>query len=114
MDLIRRVFGLSDVHLVAVCGGGDHESLIEGAEGPVAMAVRRKRMDRLYYAAANWERSGFAPPGSTLTTPIIHENTLRDLLCAAVVDVEAIQFAGGRMAMLREMSAPRAFVDPFR
>ena len=114
MDLIRRVFGLSDVHLVAVCGGGDHESLIEGAEGAVAMAVRRKRMDRLYYAAANWERSGFAPPGSTLTTPIIHENTLLDLLCAAVVDVEAIQFAGGRMAMLREMAAPRAFVDPFR
>lgn len=71
MDLIGRVFGLSDVHLVAVCGGGGHESLIEGAEGAVAMAARRKRMDRLFFAAANWERSGFAPPGSALTTRIV-------------------------------------------
>ena len=114
LELIGRVFGLSDGELAEVCGVGGHESLVERGEEPVAMAVRRKRMDRLYYAAANWERSGFAPPGSTLTTPIIHENTLRDLLCAAVVDVEAIQFAGGRMAMMREMAAPRAFVDPFR
>ncbi|MFB1029394.1 MAG: hypothetical protein QMC09_06895 [Thauera sp.] len=114
MDLIGRVFGLSDVHLAEVCGVGGHESLVERGEEPVAMAARRKRMDRLFFAAANWERSGFAPPGSALTTRIVHEKTLLDLLCAAVVDVEAIQFAGGRMAMMREMAAPRAFVDPFR
>lgn len=114
LELIRRVFGLSDGELAEVCGVGGHELLVERAEEPVAMAARRKRMDRLFFAAANWDRSGFAPPGSALTTPIVHEKTLLDLLCAAVVDVEAIQFAGGRMAMLREMSAPRAFVDPFR
>jgi len=114
LELIGRVFGLSDGELAEVCGVGGHESLVERGEEPVAMAARRKRMDRLFFAAANWERSGFAPPGSALTTPIVHEKTLLDLLCAAVVDVEAIQFAGGRMAMMREMAAPRAFVDPFR
>lgn len=114
LEVIRRVFGLSDGELAEVCGVGGHESLVERGEEPVAMAARRKRMDRLFFAAANWERSGFAPPGSALTTRIVHEKTLLDLLCAAVVDVEAIQFAGGRMAMMREMAAPRAFVDPFR
>ena len=114
LALIRRVFGLSDGELLAVCGVGGQESLVERGEEPVAMAAWRKRMDRLFFAAANWERSGFAPPGSALTTPIVHEKTLLDLLCAAVVDVEAIQFVGGRMTMMREMSAPRAFVDPFR
>ena len=44
MDLIGRVFGLSDVHLAEVCGVGGHESLVERGEEPVAMAARRKRM----------------------------------------------------------------------
>lgn len=111
LELIRRVFGLSDGLLAEVCGGDACVSSDGEPERGGSMATQR--IDRLWLAAVNWERSGFAAPGSALTAPTFHEKTLFDLLRADEVDVEAIQFVGGRMTMLREMAVPRAFVDPF-
>jgi hypothetical protein len=39
---------------------------------------------------------------------------LFDLLRADPLNVDAIQFAGGRLAMEREMTNRRSFTDPFR
>ena len=114
LELIRRVFGLSDGELAEVCGGADCDAAARWLEGGTPDRAMRARVFDLRRAALGWAASGFAPPGAELAVPIVHERTLFDLLRAEPLDFDAINFAGERIALKRELSARRRLVDPFR
>lgn len=114
LELIRRVFGLSDGELAEVCGGADCDAAARWLEGGTPDRAMRARVFDLRRAALGWAASGFAPPGAELAVPIVHERTLFDLLRAEPLDFDAIDFAGERIALKRELSARRRLVDPFR
>ena len=114
LELIQRVFGLSDGQLMAVCGGADCDAAARWLEGGMPNKAMRARVLDLRRAALGWAASGFVPPGADLAVPIVHERTLFDLLRAEPLDFDAIDFAGGRIALKRELSARRRLVDPFR
>ena len=113
LDLIARVFGLNKVQLAEVCGNVTRPTVYAWRSGSIPRQEKLARIHKLRRAALNWERSGFGVPGTAMTDPVIHEQSLFDLLRADPLNLEAIQFAGGRLAMEREMTSKRSFVDPF-
>lgn len=113
LDVIARVFGLNKVQLAEVCGNVTRPTVYAWCAGAVPRQEKLARIHKLRRAALNWERSGFGVPGTAMTDAVVHEQSLFDLLCADPLNLEAIQFAGGRLAMEREMTSKRSFVDPF-
>ena len=114
LDLIARVFGLNVVQMAEVCGPVTRAAFYAWRDGAAPRPAKLARIHMLRRAALDWERSGFGVPGTAMTAPVIYEKSLFDLLRADPLDLAAIQFAGGRLAMEREMAATRTFVDPFR
>lgn len=114
LDLIARVFGLNTAQIAEICGGVTRPTVYAWRNSAVPRPAKLARIHKLRRAALDWERSGFGVPGSAMTAPVIYERSLFDLLCADPLDLAAIQFAGGRLAMEHEMTSKRTFVDPFR
>ena len=114
LDLVERVFALNVKQLAEICGISTRKPVYDWRKGAVPRPATLARINALQRAARNWERSGFGQPGAALHTPIIHERSLLDLLRAEPLDFEAIQFAGGRVALMRELSMRRKLADPFR
>lgn len=114
LEVVVRVFGLTTAQLCEVCGNVSRSTVYAWREGVTPRHATLARINKLRCAALNWERSGFGVPGTAMTTPVVQEQSLFDLLRADPLNVDAIQFAGGRLAMEREMSNRRSFTDPFR
>ncbi|CAI09504.1 hypothetical protein ebA5938 [Aromatoleum aromaticum EbN1] len=114
LDLIARAFGLNVAQIAEVCGGVTRPTVYAWRDGSAPRPAKLTRIHKLRRAALDWERSGFGVPGTAMTAPIIHEKNLFDLLRADPLDLAAIQFAGGRLAMERELATKRTFADPFR
>lgn len=114
LDLIARVFGLNMTQMAEVCGSVTRATVYGWRDGVAPRTKKLARIHMLRRAALDWERSGFGSPGTAMTAPVIYEKSLFDLLRADPLDLAAIQFAGGRLAMEREMATKHTFVDPFR
>ncbi|ENO90783.1 hypothetical protein C662_19349 [Thauera sp. 28] len=114
LDLIARVFGLNTAQIAEICGPVTRPTVYAWRDGAAPRPAKLARIHMLRRAALDWERSGFGVPGTAMTAPVIYEKSLFDLLRADPLDLAAIQFAGGRLAMEREMAARRTFADPFR
>lgn len=113
LDLIERVFGLNVTELAEVCGA-TRKSIYDWRKGAIPRSDKLARIYDLRRAALGWERAGLGVPGAALRAPVIHERSLFELLCAETLDFEAIQFAGERLALKRELGARRKLADPFR
>ncbi len=114
LEVVVHVFGLTTAQLCEVCGNVSRSTVYAWRKGATPRQARQSRINELRCAALNWQRSGFGVPGKAMTAPMVHEQSLFDLLRADPLNVDAIQFAGGRLAMEREMTNRRSFIDPFR
>jgi hypothetical protein len=62
----------------------------------------------------DWRRSGFPSPDHTsLYMPVVKEFSLMDLLEADPMDLEAVHFAGARMALGGSRGQDGGLTDPF-
>jgi hypothetical protein len=113
LDLIERVFGLNITELAEVCGA-TRKPIYDWRKGSIPRSEKLARIYDLRRAAVGWEHAGLGVPGAALRAPVIHEKSLFDLLRAETLDFDAIQFAGERLALKRELGAKRQLVDPFR
>lgn len=114
LHLVEQVFDLNTTQLAEVCGRVTRPAVYAWRNGTVPRALNLARIYELRRAALDWKRSGFGAPGPALHAPVIHEKSLFDLLRADPLDFEALHFAGGRIALKRELSAKRKLADPFR
>ena len=100
-DEILEIFGISMSDLADFCrvsrctpyNWRKNESSVNRKKPGMA------RLFKVSQAAKNWRNSGFVQPGDFIDEPVVDERSLRDLLCADEIDLEAIQFLGSRLAI---------------
>lgn len=110
---IRSTFGLNQSELAQACGL-TRKALYDWQKGARPRKKAVERLKQLRRAALEWRRSGFpAPDRICLHIPMVRNVTLMDLLKADPLDLEAIHFAGARMAMRDNGEQESGLPDPF-
>lgn len=113
LEEIRRVFGLNQSELAGACGL-TRKALYDWQKGAMPRRKSAERLRQLHRAAMNWRRSGFPVPNrNQLHMPVIRDFSLLELLEAEPLDLEAIHFAGARMAMSESFEQEAGLADPF-
>ncbi len=113
LEQIRRTFGVNHSELAVVCGLS-RKALYDWKKGSRPRKKSIERIAQLQRAALDWRRSGFSEPGPTLLQmPMVQGLSLYDLLKAESLDLEAIHFAGARMALRENADQRDSMSDPF-
>lgn len=113
LEEIRSTFGLNQSELAQACGL-TRKALYDWQKGARPRKKAVERLKELHRAALEWRRSGFpAPDRICLHMPLVRNVTLMDLLKADPLDLEAIHFAGARMAMRDNGEQESGLPDPF-
>lgn len=108
---IEEAFGLQRDQLAEEILHCSRKTLYNWLDGTKPRATATKRLYTVYRAALNWFAEGYPQPGVRLREPILGEQSLLDLLSAEPLDLEAIAFAGSRLALRTHPTEPLA--DPF-
>lgn len=113
LEQIRSIFGLNHSELAVVCGLS-RKALYDWKKGSRPRKKSIQRIAQLQRAALDWRRSGFPEPGPTLLhMPIVQGLSFYDLLKAESLDLEAVHFAGARMALRENADQRETMTDPF-
>lgn len=113
LEQIRTTFGFNHSELAVVCGLS-RKALYDWKKGSRPRKKSIERITQLLRAALDWRRSGFPEPGPTiLHLPVVQDLSLYDLLQAEPLDLEAIHFAGARMAMRENADQRNNMSEPF-
>jgi DNA-binding XRE family transcriptional regulator len=113
LEEIRSTFGLNQSELAQACGL-TRKALYDWQKGAGPRKKAVERLRQLRRAALEWRRSGFpAPDRICLHMPLVRDVSLMDLLKADLLDLEAIHFAGARMAMRDNGEQESGLPDPF-
>ncbi len=113
LEEIRTTFGLSQSELAEALGL-TRKALYDWQKGATPRRKSAERLRQLHRAAMDWKRSGFPVPGRhQLHMTVVRDSSLLGLLRDEPLDLEAIHFAGARMAMRGNFEQESSLADPF-
>lgn len=113
LDKLLTTFSLTKTQLSEVCDCTRKTlyNWVDGSSEPRNKAL--KRLFKLSLLVDSWQNSGLKVSKEELFIPIVHSESLFEMLTAKDLDDEKILFAGTRILMERSLVKPNVLMDPF-